>query len=99
MANIQGKLGKCGLTSLAFFNKIGITSLLENVNKSTSYSGSVKEIFMTKQSKKNRLREKIRQALEKLGQTLDEWLPKPRLQPKPVPIDRPYRRVNRKNYR
>jgi|GEM_PF-2471415 len=54
---------------------------------------------MTKQSKKNQLREKIRQALEKLGQALDEWLPKPRLQPKPIPIDRPYRRVNRKNYR
>ena len=54
---------------------------------------------MPKQRKSNQLREKIRQTLEKLGQALDEWLPKPRLQPKPIPVDRPYRKVSRRNYR
>ena len=54
---------------------------------------------MAKQSKSKQLREKIRQALEKWGEALDEWLPKPRLQPKPVPVNRPYRKVNRGNYR
>ena len=40
------------------------------------------------------IKEKIRQTLEKLGEALDEWFNKQRLQPRPVPIpvDRPYRK-------
>lgn len=40
------------------------------------------------------IQEKIRQALEKLGDLLDEWLNQgqPAPQPVPVPVDRPYRK-------
>jgi hypothetical protein len=44
-------------------------------------------------NKAHRVQEKIRQALEKLGKTLDEWLRQRNrlLGPVPVPVDRPYR--------
>lgn len=49
---------------------------------------------MADQSKARQIEEKIRQKLAKLGQALDEWLNKQRLQPQPlpIPIDRPYRK-------
>ena len=49
---------------------------------------------MSDQKKAHQLREKIRQTLEKLGEALDEWLNRQRLQPRPIPIpvDRPYRK-------
>lgn len=52
---------------------------------------------MADQKKARQIEEKIRQKLAKLGQALDDWLNKQRLQPQllPVPIDRPYRkRIN-----
>ncbi len=52
---------------------------------------------MADKNRTQSIQEKIRQALEKLGEALDGWLPKPRLQPRPVPIDRPYRRKERAN--
>ena len=44
--------------------------------------------------KANEVQEKIRQALEKLGEALDEWLNNRRraTRPIPVPVDQPYRR-------
>lgn len=49
--------------------------------------------------KANEIQEKIRQALEKLGDALDEWLNQRRraAQPIPVPVDRPLQR-RRRNY-
>jgi hypothetical protein len=49
---------------------------------------------MADQNKARRIEEKIRQKLAQLGEALDEWLKKQRLQPQPipVPVDRPYRR-------
>lgn len=49
---------------------------------------------MADQTKARHIEEKIRQKLAKLGEALDEWLNKQRLQPQPlpVPIDRPFRR-------
>lgn len=52
---------------------------------------------MADQNKARQIEEKIRQKLAQLGQALDEWLTKQRLQPQPlpVPVDRPYRkRIN-----
>jgi DNA topoisomerase VI subunit B len=45
-------------------------------------------------TKANEIQEKIRQALENLGDALDQWLNKRRraTQPVPIPIDQPYRR-------
>ncbi len=47
---------------------------------------------MANKNRAREIEEKIRQALEKLGQAVDEWLDKqnPRLQPIPVPVERPY---------
>ena len=44
--------------------------------------------------KANEVQEKIRQALENLGNALDEWLNQRRraTQPIPLPVDRPLRR-------
>ena len=51
---------------------------------------------MARKNKAETLQEKIRRVLEQLGQALDEWIPKPRLQPQPVPIEHPRRkRINR----
>jgi hypothetical protein len=52
---------------------------------------------MADRNKARQIEEKIRQALEKLGQSIEEALdaltkPRPAAQPVPVPIDRPYRR-------
>ena len=47
---------------------------------------------MADSKKRPSVKEKIRQALDKLGEILDELLPKPQLQPQPIPVDRPYRR-------
>jgi len=49
---------------------------------------------MADQSKARQIEEKIRQKWTQLGQALDEWLNKQRLQPQPipVPIDHRYRR-------
>ena len=51
---------------------------------------------MADQGKARQIEQKIRQALEKLGEALDEWLKRQRLQPQPipVPVDRRYRRKN-----
>jgi len=40
------------------------------------------------------IQEKIRQALEQLGELFDEWLNqnRPARQPVPVPVDRPFRK-------
>lgn len=49
---------------------------------------------MADQNKARQIEEKIRQKLAQLGEALDEWLNKQRLQPQPipVPVDRPYRK-------
>lgn len=47
---------------------------------------------MADTKKRPSIGEKIRQALDKLGEILDDLLPKPHLQPQPIPVDRPYRR-------
>jgi hypothetical protein len=49
---------------------------------------------MADQNKARQIEEKIRQKLAQLGEALDEWLKKQRLQPQPipVPVDRPFRR-------
>jgi hypothetical protein len=49
---------------------------------------------MADQNKARQIEEKIRQKLAQLGEALDDWLKKQRLQPQPipVPIDRPYHR-------
>ncbi len=49
---------------------------------------------MADKDKAHQIEEKIRQALEKLGEVLDDWLGKQRLRPQPIPIpvDRPYRK-------
>jgi hypothetical protein len=49
---------------------------------------------MSDKSKAREIEEKIRQALDQLGEALDSWLNKrrPALQPVPVPVDRPQRR-------
>ena len=49
---------------------------------------------MADQERANQIEEKIRQALKKLGEALDNWLGKNRLRPRhiPVPIDRPHRK-------
>ena len=46
---------------------------------------------MANQDKASEIREKIQQAIEKLGDAMAEWLDKqrPQNQPVPVPIDRP----------
>jgi hypothetical protein len=51
---------------------------------------------MADQNKARQIEEKIRQKLAQLGEALDEWLNKQRLQPQPlpVPVDRPYRKKN-----
>jgi hypothetical protein len=51
---------------------------------------------MADQNKARQIEEKIRQKLAQLGEALDDWLKKQRLQPQPipVPIDRPYHRKN-----
>ena len=48
---------------------------------------------MADTNKANQVQEKIRQALENLGKSLDEWLRRRNrlLEPVPVPLDRPYR--------
>jgi hypothetical protein len=48
---------------------------------------------MADQNKAKQIGEKIRQTWEKLGEALDEYLYRRRLQPQPipVPVDRPYR--------
>ncbi|MCB0193103.1 MAG: hypothetical protein KDJ65_14260 [Anaerolineae bacterium] len=54
---------------------------------------------MADQGKSKSVQEKIREALEKLGEALDDWLAgaRPQPQPIPVPVDRrPYGR--RRNY-
>jgi hypothetical protein len=47
-----------------------------------------------------KIKEKIRQTLEKLGQALEDWLdrqrPQPQPAPIPVPVDRPYHRRGRR---
>jgi hypothetical protein len=49
---------------------------------------------MADQNKARQIEEKIRQKLAQLGEALEEWLNKQRLQPQPipVPVDRPYRK-------
>lgn len=49
---------------------------------------------MADQNKARQIEEKIRQTLEKLGEALDGWLNRRRLQPQPlpIPVDRPYRK-------
>lgn len=53
---------------------------------------------MADKNKARQIEEKIRQALEKLGESIEETLDalanprRPAAQPIPVPIDRPYRR-------
>ena len=49
---------------------------------------------MADQNKASQIEEKIRQALEKLGETMEEWLIRQGLKPQPVPIpiDRPARK-------
>jgi hypothetical protein len=49
---------------------------------------------MADKSKAREIEEKIRQALDQLGEALDAWLNKrrPVLAPVPVPVDRPHRR-------
>ena len=52
---------------------------------------------MADQGKSKSVQEKIREALEKLGEAVEDWLagsrPKPALQPIPIPVDRrPYGR-------
>ena len=51
---------------------------------------------MADQNKARQIEEKIRQKLAQLGEALDDWLKKQRLQPQPIPIpiDRPYHRKN-----
>jgi hypothetical protein len=46
------------------------------------------------QNKAARVREKIQEMLEKLGEALDEWFRQPRLKPQsvPIPVDRPHRK-------
>jgi len=52
---------------------------------------------MAKQNKTASFGEKIREALEKLGDVLDEWLARQsaKPQPVPIPIDRPHRKRQR----
>jgi hypothetical protein len=51
---------------------------------------------MADQNKARQIEDKIRQKLAQLGQALDEWLNKQRLQPQPIPVplDRRYRKKN-----
>jgi hypothetical protein len=46
---------------------------------------------MAQLNKASQVEKKIRRAMEKLGEALDEWLTRQRLRPNPVPIpiDRP----------
>ena len=54
---------------------------------------------MADKNKARQIEEQIRQALDKLGEALDEWLGGQRLRPQPipVPVDRPYRQKPRNN--
>ena len=49
---------------------------------------------MATQNKSKKFGEKVQQALEKLGEALNEWFNKqrPRRQTLPVPVDRPVRK-------
>ncbi len=59
-----------------------------------------KDTYMTNQSKAQQVRDQIQDILERLGQSLEQWLNPQRLRPSrvpiPIPIDQPSRR--KRNY-
>jgi len=55
---------------------------------------------MADQNKKSSIQERIRQALKNLGAAIEDLVPKPQLQPQPIPVNRPQRkRINPRNFK